>query len=225
MKRNVIKLFIASFVVVTALACKNDKNKAETSDAETIEDVTEVTTTTYTVNTDASKIDWKGEKPTGTHTGYIMLNDGEVSLNDENRVVKGRFQMDMHSITVTDLEEGDGKENLEAHLKGTAEGKEGDFFNAPQYPVSTFEVSSVEEVDGKTMMTGNLTMKDVTKSVTFPVNVSIEGDKMILQSETFGIDRTEWNANFGSKSVFDNLGDKFINDTIELTIYVEAQKA
>lgn len=224
MKKNVIKLFIASFVVITALSCKNDKNKVETGDAETIENASEAATV-YTANTEVSKIEWKGEKPTGTHTGYIKLNSGEVGLNEENRIVKGLFEMDMHSITVTDLEEGDGKENLEAHLKGTAEGKEGDFFNAPKYPISTFEVSSVEEVDGKTMMTGNLTMKDVTKSVTFPVNMLLEGDKMILQSETFGIDRTEWNANFGSKSVFDNLGDKFINDIIELTIYVEAEQA
>ena len=48
---------------------------------------------------------------------------------------------------------------------------------------------------------------------------------MELKSETFSIDRTLWDVNFGSKSVFDNLGDKFISDEIELTISVVASTA
>ena len=45
-----------------------------------------------------------------------------------------------------------------------------------------------------------------------------------ITSETFAIDRTKWDVNYGSKSVFDNLGDKFINDDIELTVTVVANK-
>ena len=48
---------------------------------------------------------------------------------------------------------------------------------------------------------------------------------MTLTSETFTIDRSKWNVKYGSKSFFDNLGDKFINDDIELKIMVKAVKA
>ena len=65
------------------------------------------------------------------------------------------------------------------------------------------------------MVSGNLTMKDQTHNVTFPASVSFNENTMSLQSETFAIDRTKWGVNYGSKSVFDNLGDKFINDEIE----------
>jgi len=37
------------------------------------------------------------------------------------------------------------------------------------------------------------------------------------------IDRTKWDVNYGSKSLFDNLGDKFISDNIELQIELQAK--
>ena len=43
-----------------------------------------------------------------------------------------------------------------------------------------------------------------------------------VKSETFTIDRTKWGINYGSKSIFDNLGDKFIDDDMEITIDVTA---
>ena len=75
------------------------------------------------------------------------------------------------------------------------------------------------------MLSGNLTLKDVKNNVTFPVSVSNNGNTITLTSETFSIDRTKWNVQYGSKSIFDNLGDKFINDDIELKIMVKANKA
>ena len=75
------------------------------------------------------------------------------------------------------------------------------------------------------MLSGNLTLKDATNNISFPVSTNMEGNTMILKSETFTIDRSKWNVKYGSKSFFDNLGDKFINDDIELTINLIAEKA
>jgi hypothetical protein len=47
---------------------------------------------------------------------------------------------------------------------------------------------------------------------------------MTLTSKPFSIDRTKWGVNYGSKSIFDNLGDKFINDDIGLEIELHASK-
>src|SRR5690606_2759068 len=177
----------------------------------------------YMVDSEASVINWEGSKPTGTHTGTIQISKGTFSLKD-NEIESGDFVIDMNSIVVTDLE-GRGKANLEAHLKGTVEDKETDFFNVNKYPTSTFAVTGMEMKDGKNWLKGNLTMKDVTKNVAFPVEVSVEGDTVKINSETFEIDRTEWNVNYGSKSIFDNLGDKFIDDEMVLTVSLVAKKA
>ena len=49
---------------------------------------------------------------------------------------------------------------------------------------------------------------------------------MTLKSEPFTIDRTDWDVNYGSKSVFDSLvGDNVISDDIQLEIKVVANKA
>lgn len=224
MKKSILKVSILSMIAVFVFSCKEDKeNNSETTEAQDkLEATSEVTT--YMADVNGSQIEWEGEKLTGVHTGYLNLVKGYISLNESNEIEAGEFVIDMSSITVTDLE-GDEKANLEAHLKGTVEGKEGDFFNITKYPTGNFVVTGMVVADGKTWMQGNLTLLETTKNVKFPVNLSLDGDKMILQSEEFAIDRTEWGIKYGSKSFFPNIGDKAIYDDIKLTVYLEADKA
>jgi len=215
-------MFTIAAIGMAVVGCKNENKEVETTEAQEVANAT-MEAVDFKVDTTASVINWQGEKPTGTHTGTIKLTEGTFKAND-SVIESGTFVIDMNSINVTDLE-GDDKLNLEKHLKGTVEGKEGDFYNVTKYPTGRFEVTGVSEKDGKTMLQGNLTLKDVTKNVEFPVTIKINEDTMELTSEKFNIDRTKWNVNYGSKSVFDGLGDKFINDEIELMIEVKAKKA
>ena len=50
------------------------------------------------------------------------------------------------------------------------------------------------------------------------------GDEMTLTSDAFLINRTHWNVNYASKSIFDDLKDKFVNDDIELVVKLKATK-
>ncbi|MBK5214820.1 MAG: YceI family protein [Flavobacteriaceae bacterium] len=206
-----------AFITVGAFSCKNTEKETDMSTEEAAE-ATEMATE-YTVDSAASQIIWEGSKPTATHHGTIKLSSGTIHLNEGN-VEAGNFVIDMNSINDEDLE-GDDKANLEAHLKGTVEGKEGDFFNVKEYPTAKFEMTSIEN----NMVKGNLTIKDKTNAIEFPATVSMDGDKMMLKSEAFEVDRTKWNVNYGSKSVFPNLGDKFINDTMKISFSLVATKA
>ncbi len=209
-------------VAMATVGCKNENNEAATADAKEVAMANEEAVM-YVVDTTASVIHWEGNKPTGTHTGTIQIEEGTFQAND-SILQSGTFVIDMTSINVTDLE-GEDKMNLENHLKGTVEGKEGDFFNVNQYPEATFEVTGITEKDGQTMLQGNLTMKEETKNVEFPVNINRTEDAIEITSEPFVIDRTKWGVNYGSKSVFEGLGDKFISDDIKLTINLKAKKA
>lgn len=222
MKKSILSIFMITGLAVATVGCKNDGREAQTGDARDAA-IANLEAVEFRVDTTSSVIEWQGEKPTGTHTGTIHIAEGTFHAND-SIVESGTFIIDMGSITVTDLE-GDQKMNLENHLKGTVEGKEGDFFNINEYPDARFEVTGITENNGQTMLQGNLTMKGETKNVEFPVNINRNGDQLELTSETFTIDRTKWNVNFGSRSVFDSLGDNFINDEIELTIKVKATRA
>lgn len=222
MKKQIVNIVLAAFIIVGALSCKEKDNKEELSEVkETVS--TEMATATFNVNTEKSVIHWKGSKPTKTHTGTLKLGSGTLEAAGKD-IQNGTFVIDMNSLTDTDLE-GDSKANLEAHLKGTVEGKEKDFFNVTQYPTAKFEMTEVTGEGGNIMVKGNLTIKDITKPVEFPAVVSFPGDDIFLKSKSFTIDRTQWEVNFLSKSVFDNLKDKFIDDDVELTIELHGSKA
>ena len=221
MKRQVLNTLAVIALIAGTVSCKGDKQN-ETEATEAKEVVTVEDAMKFTVDAAASEIAWVGSKPTEDHTGTINIESGVVKIADDK--VTGTFLIDMTSINVTDLE-GDSKASLEGHLKGMAEGKEDHFFNVAKYPTAAFEVTGITEKNGKKMMQGNLTIRDQKKNIEFPVMYTVEGNTMTLASEPFTIDRTEWGVNYGSKSVFDNLGDKFISDDIQLTVNLKANKA
>lgn len=216
MKTVTFKISLLAFITAAFVSCNNNTTKSE----EVLEDVAEASETahSYTVDTDGSVIKWEGKKPGTTHYGHVKLSSGTL-LVENNQLVAGNFTIDMTSIVVEDLE-GEYKENLEAHLKGTAEGKEGDFFDTNKYPTGTFELTRVE---GNTVR-GNLTIKEETKTVEFPATINITDDQITIRTEQFDLDRTRWGINFMSRSIFSNLGDNFIDDTMKITLHIVANK-
>lgn len=223
------QLFAIALIAVLVVACGGSKGEeakvgdakdAATSSAEAV---------TYGVNTDASAIMWTGSKPLGSHNGTISISEGNFGLKG-GAIESGSFTLDMTSITVLDLEAGKGKEDLEGHLKGLGKEDSADhFFNTKKFPTGKFVVTGVDAIGGDSLytheITGNLTLKDSTKSVGFKATVDITDVSVTAESQEFTIDRTKWGVNYGSKSVFDNLGDKFVKDDIALKIRIAANKS
>jgi len=205
-------------LVVTFASCKDKAQEVETTEAEVATEVTEVSTK-YLVDTEASNIMWKGFKPTGTHTGTIKVESGVFTMNGD-AIESGSFLIDMNSLYVTDLPEDD-----ENHGKLTGHLKSPDFFDVEAFPASAFEVTGFTNENGKMMLSGNLKMKDTENNISIPVTVTENNDSITITSETFTVDRSKWNVKYGSKSFFDDLGDKFINDDMELQITITANKA
>lgn len=217
MTRNFLKMTSLAAVIAIAVSCKDNQNQVDATDAETEAQASDAAAT-YTVDPAASTIMWVGSKPTADHTGTIALLNGTVNVNGET-IEGGEFTIDMTSINVTDLE-GDNAASLKAHLEGTVDGKQTDFFNTPEYPTAKFVITGLE---GNTL-SGNLTLKDVTKNVSFPVTVSYNNGTMILNSEEFTIDRTDWGIKYGSSTFTDIVADKAISDDIKLKVNLVATK-
>jgi len=222
MKQQFLNITLIVFIAFAFTSCKEKGTEATTTDAKEVI-VADTPALDYNVDLEASKMLWKGFKPLKTHNGTIKLASGTVAVRG-GIVEAGKFSIDMNSITNLDLE-GEYKTNLENHLKGTVEGKETDFFNVTDYPFSVFKLTGVTEKDGKTMVSGNLTIKDKTNNIEFPATVTVGEYELTIESEPFMIDRTNWGVNYGSKTVFDNLGDKFINNNMELTLLLVAKKS
>ena len=212
MKKNILNLFAIVAIGIAIVGCKKKADEAATTEAEAVTEA-QVDAVKYIANAEESTIEWQGFKPTGAHNGTINIESGALSMNG-GTIESGTFLIDM-----TSLKESESSERLEGHLKSP------DFFDVEKHPSAVFEITGLTTTDGKSMLSGNLTLKDAKNNVTFPVTVSEDGDTVTLTSEVFTIDRSKWNVQYGSKSFFDNLGDKFINDDIELKITVKAKKS
>lgn len=221
MRKVLSCLFILSVISLTS-SCKKDHSNAA-SDAVDANGVS-ADAISYNVNTANSSIEWMGSKQTGKHNGNIKLSSGTVFVKDD-AIEGGDFVIDMNTINVTDLAVEDGKTDLEGHLKGIGEHEgEDHFFNVKKYPEAKFKITKVSIEGGKTMIEGNLTIKETTKNIKFAAVANIDGDNLSLVSTPFIIDRTQWKVNYGSKTVFADLGDKFVNDEIELKVTIKATK-
>lgn len=220
MKKRVINSMLVLALVTTAFSCKSDK-KTETSETKAANETSEMATT-YNVDVEQSKINWVGSKPAGQHNGTVSIYEGSLKA-DDNGLVGGNIVIDMTTINVQDLE-GQDKKDLENHLMGYSNGKEDHFFNATKYPEAKFEITGMETVEDQAMLSGNLTLKETSKNITFPVSISMNeaDDSIVMTSDEIVLDRTEWGIKFMSKSFIENLGDNFVNDDMKLSFDLKA---
>ena len=205
------KIMMAVVIISTVLfSCKGEKKEKIV-----VKEEVKVEKTNMVNNLDltTSVMTWKGTKPTGSHNGTVSFTSGGMVI--ENGVLKeGEFVIDMSTIKNIDMAGSEGAGKIEKHLKAP------DFFDVALYPSSKFVITSVLQVEGNMTVTGNLTIKDVTKSITIPASVSTLDGVTTFKSELFNIDRADFNVKYGSKRWIEGLKDKFIDDLVEMSFTV-----
>ena len=167
----------------------------------------------HQINSQESKVEWIGKKVTGQHVGTVGIKHGELVIKN-GQLEGGQFVIDMTSITSTDLE-GEYLQKLNGHLKSA------DFFGVETFPEAKFIITEVsaKSSNGKFSVTGNMTIKETTQSISFDAQLVNTGDKIMAVADIV-IDRSVFDVRYGSGSFFDNLGDKTIYDDFTLTVNI-----
>ena len=224
MKRVLILFAASSFMV----ACGGgpQQEAVETTDQQDLPVVE--ASVIYEVE-EGSTLNWRGFKTNvpWDHTGMIKVAGGEINMEGEN-MVAGSFHVDMNSIILTDdmKDEESKSKRLIGHLRSD------DFFAVDSFPTSTFDITSVEAMEDDAvkathMISGNLTMRGITKNISFPATVMLHDQKLHIKAETFTIDRTEWNVMYDSESwigeITEATKDKLIDHKIEIDFDLMAQ--
>lgn len=210
MKKLVILALAFSTVLVS---CKENKKVEVKEEVEVVKLASDLNNVDLTI----SVLNWKGAKPTGEHHGTVALKSGGI-LIESGVITAGEFVIDMNTIVDLDMKGKAGAAKIEGHLKSA------DFFDIAEYPTAKFVITKVEEIEGKLSVTGNLNIKDVTKSITIPATLTEVDGNYVFKSDNFNINRADFNVKYGSKSFFDNLKDKFVNDLVEMSFEVKATK-
>ncbi len=212
-------LSIAIFVLLTSCQNKPDGQSVKASDPVGVAAESTMEAEQYEITT--GQINWTASKPTAQHLGTVDLAGGSLSVKG-NQILSGSFSVDLTSIENIDLTKAEDKNKLEGHLKSA------DFFDVDNHPQASFVITSSEQKNDQPMVThhitGDLTIKGISKSVTIPANVSFVGNKLLAATPAFTIDRTEWDIKYNS-GLLGTAADQIISDEISLVITFEAKKA
>jgi polyisoprenoid-binding protein YceI len=207
------------------LASCNNQQATQASDQAAVS--TDTSGINYVVDPSASILDWKATKKGGSsHNGTIKISDGSLNVKDGN-IVSGNFNIDMKTIVDLDLTDAKSNSDLVGHLSSA------DFFDAATYPKGKFEVTGVKVLTNDTagnthMISGNLTIKDSVKNITFPAKISMTENEVSADGEVI-IDRLQWGIVYNSVSaspaaLLKKLGDNAINDGLLIRIHLKAKK-
>jgi polyisoprenoid-binding protein YceI len=179
--------------------------------------------TAYTADLGESRVEFVGTKPVGKHHGIILLKEGSIT-DDAGKINGGKVVIDLNTLR-TDDQDSTGNAKLTGHLMSP------DFFDVAKYPTAEFEITAVAEgmdpsmkdlimKDATHTITGNLMMKGISKSITFPAKVMMNGNQLTADAN-FNIDRTEWGLSYGNDK---SLKDKFISPTVNIQLHIVAKK-
>jgi len=230
-KLNLTGITAISLFFISSCTNAPDSDKAKTTQAQDI--MESAAGETYKVNAEASRIEWIGTKVSGYHSGPIKLKSGELQVNDGN-ITGGNFAMDMTSIAATGPKEADAESNakLTGHLKSA------DFFDVEKHPEAMFTITEVKPFTGTVndpddprqeeineykvnnpthTVSGNLTIKGISKNIEFPARVSAT-ESAVEATAKFNIDRRQWDV------IYPGQPDDLIRNDIHLGIALKATK-
>lgn len=217
-----LKLTFMSFAVAMFAASCGGSESADTTVKEEVKEIVEEVTeskTELSVDTEASVVNWKGSKIIKSHNGTLKLSKGSVEL-ENGSLVGGNFVIDMTTMDNEDLKGTDGYAKLLGHLKSP------DFFNVDSFPTASFVITSVapaaEGTEATNTVTGDLTIKGITNSISFPATVNAK-DGAFKATAPITFDRSNYDVRFGSKTFFpDKVADELIKNEIELNVVLVA---
>jgi len=213
-----ISNFLIAFLAVSLLVSCTDQPEGEAAKTEEAsETVAKPSGDAQIFEITGGNLYWAATKVGGAHNGSFNVSKGKLAA--ENGVVtSGTFIIDINSMTEETLPD-DMKAKFLGHMKSP------DFFDAANNPNGQFTIVSVEPLEGNAeanyTIKGNLRLKGITKSVSFPINIVVSEDKISVVSPKFTINRTEWDMKYNS-ALIGTVADKILHDDVSLSIELEA---
>lgn len=171
---------------------------------------------TYRIDPAHSEIGFKVRHFLSKTPGRFAKFQGTIQI-DQKDVSRSTVEVSIDTASVnTD------NESRDKHLRSA------DFFDAEKFPAMTFKSTSVREVSkGKLEVTGDLTLRGVTKRITFPItNVGVInspfGDvRAGFIDGTLRINRKDFGVSWNK--VLDT-GGTMLSDEVDISLNVEAVK-
>ncbi len=166
--------------------------------------------TTYALGpNEDSVLYWTGYKPAGARQGGFNKFSGTATVSGDDFTT---LAVDV-TVDVTSMYADAG--GVEDCLNSS------DFLNPEKFPTAKFVSTKVEKTTDGYNVTGDFTFLAVTKSLTLPCALAIQGDKLSASAEVT-INRRDWGMK--SKSWSKGIQDTLIKDNVDIGFEILAPK-
>lgn len=175
----------------------------------------------YEVLKESSYTKWWGYKlfktESTSHYGTAKFRDGYFMLNKDHQLISGSFNVNLKTIESDDLKKDPKeKKNLENHLKGE------DFFDVKNFPIASLSIRKIEASHDQKyplQITGDITIKAITKPVVFKGNYLLKDGQLSFDSDKITINRKDFKLIYETQ-----YADVVIKDDVDLKVSIRAQK-
>ena len=146
-----------------------------------------------------------------TVRGRFKTLEGSGETNPDGTLKQVELRIDVSSIDTNNSQRDD-------HLRSP------DFFDAAKLPKLTFKSTKIEQAGGDVTITGDLTMKDVTKPVTLKGEFSSPvkdpwGNQRSALNVSGDLNRTDWGLGWNMAL---EAGGFVVSEKVKLSVEVEA---
>lgn len=216
MSRHPLALAAALLLPLAACGDVGDAPEAVTTDVVATDgastaDALTFTGTAWPLVASDSTVTWIGAKLTGNHLGGFGDVTGSLYV-DGSQVTGADVLIDATSIT-------SDSDRLTGHLQSA------DFFDVATYPEARFQTTDLRAVTAADslgddspathLVTGQLTLRGQTRTVTFPATVTLDAGRATVQA-AFLINRSEWGLTYPGAP------DDLINEKVRIALNATA---
>lgn len=211
-------------VIVAALSACNNQPKETVQAKEAAASATVIDSSkasvTYNLDSTSSTLQWEGYEGLSLgkseHNGSLIIKSGTITVQNKLPVA-GKFSMAINSLKVADIPvEKSSNAKLVKHLLDV------DFFDAAKFPEASFEITNaVANGTDSINITGNLTLKGVSKSITIPAATKVSDAVFTATTPKFYINRKDWGMFYKSENSF---GDEMIRPEMGIILNISAKK-
>lgn len=139
------------------------------------------------ITPDTSKVEFIGSKVTGKHDGGFKQFTGTIDL------VNGKAEESSVSVDIDMASVFTDADGLTEHLKTE------DFFEVSKFPRSTFRSTKIAADSAKGadsyIVTGDLTLRGVTNSISFPATIKVSEADVSVNAD-FSVNRKDFGINY-----------------------------
>ncbi|MEJ7848318.1 MAG: YceI family protein [Pyrinomonadaceae bacterium] len=161
--------------------------------------------------------------------GFKVKHMGLIEVPGFFRDFTGTVNYDAGNVTKSSVEFTAKMTSVDTGVAGRDNHlRKADFFEVEKYPDMTFKSTMIEKKGNNLTVTGDLTMKGVTKSVAIPFQIAgwlpadeRSGGKMGITGETT-INRRDFGVNYGNTLPG---GIAALSDEVKVVLQIEAGKA